>query len=81
MKAEDVATGFQVVNAALELITAGALVMSRLNALQQARDAAGAPLQPADLMRLMDSGDVQAALERAKIAQAVLAQSGSMSST
>jgi hypothetical protein len=57
-------------NVAFEMITAGQLILARINQAQEKRKAAGAELTVADLSALMDDGDVKAALLRADIAKA-----------
>lgn len=68
---------FKVMNVAFELISAGTLVMSRVTELQEKRAAEGRQMTQADLDQLMAEGDVQAKLERAQLAAALLAQARS----
>lgn len=64
-------------NLAFELIGTGNLILTRIYEKQQERAAAGEPLTDADLAELMDQGDVQAALQKAQLTQALLAKEAS----
>lgn len=68
---------FKGVNVAFELISAGQLILGKLYARQQEREADGKPLTEEDVAALMKEGDVQAALESARIAAAKAAQDAS----
>lgn len=66
-------------NLAFELINTGNMILTRIYQRQQERIAEGKELTAEDLNALMDEGDVQAALQKAQIAQAVLAKQNSVS--
>lgn len=68
---------FKGVNVAFELISAGQLILGKLYALQQQRQADGKEVTQEDVAELMKQGDIQAALEGAQIAAAKAAQDAS----
>lgn len=68
---------FQVINLGFELMSAGQLIASRMVALQQKRLAEGKELASEEVDALMDAGDAQAVVERAKLLAAQLAQKAS----
>jgi hypothetical protein len=68
---------FQALNLATELMVAGSSIVASINAAHAKRDAEGSELTREDLQQLMADGDVKAALERAALVQAQLAQLGS----
>ena len=72
---------FKGVNLAFEMISAGTLILNRLNELQQKRAAEGREITDADLDQLMAAGDVKAAVERAQLAAAKLTQASSGAKT
>lgn len=77
MSATAVVGIFKGINLAIELFSAGSLVMTQLSELQQRRAAEGTEVTEADVNSLMARGDVQAALERARLAVAKAAQDAS----
>ena len=68
---------FQGVNLALELFSAGQLLLTKLSGLQAKRAAEGREVTQADVDALMAEGDVKAAAERAQLAAAKIAQTSS----
>lgn len=70
MDAKSVAKLLQATNAAFELIGAGSLILGRLLELQKTREAEGREITSEDVDTLMDAGDIEAGIQRAKIAEA-----------
>lgn len=68
---------FQIINLGFELMSAGQQIASRMVALQQKRLAEGAALTSEEVDTLMDTGDAQALIEKAKLLAAQLAQRAS----
>lgn len=64
----------QIANLAFELIGTGNLILNRLYQRQQERLAEGKELTDEDVIELMGQGDVKAAVEKAHLAQALLAK-------
>jgi uncharacterized protein YdeI (YjbR/CyaY-like superfamily) len=65
-----VAAVVQITNVAFELVAAGQMIFAKIREAQEKRKAAGTELTMEDLTALMNSGDVAAALAKAKLAQA-----------
>jgi hypothetical protein len=63
-------------NLVAELTLAASTIASRIAERQNQRDAEGRSITDQDVEELMSQGDVQAALERAELAKARLAQTG-----
>jgi len=68
---------FEGLNLAIELITAGSTVMNKLVELQTKRAAEGREVTNEDVAGLMTQGDVNDAIERARLAVAKAAQDAS----
>lgn len=64
-------------NLALALSEAATAVMSKVGELQAQREAEGRQITDADLESLMAQGDIQAALDKVRIAQALAAKAAS----
>jgi hypothetical protein len=73
----EIIAAFKLVNGAIELISAGQLVLSKLSERQAKREAEGKPITREDIAALMAEGDVQAAVERAQLVAAKMAQQNS----
>lgn len=74
MNADSVERVLMATNAAFEMIGAGQLILSRLLELQKRREAENRDITPEDVAAMMDAGDIEAKLQRARIAEALAKQ-------